>query len=169
MNSLSLSPVSTINVKPYSTTITTSNMLVPTVYPFLNYNVDTGINDNYFAQKQTTEYLHLRILDKWLYRDEMCNLLKYFIIKDGKVSYVSSLEEAQKNKACSDSTKDIELKSDFIEKHLFDLNEMRKILLKIVTELNIKWYELTPRESLVVDVAERNLRKRIKKIIEKNN
>ena len=168
ISSLSLSPISTIEVKPYSTTITTANMLVPTLYPYLNIDIDTGLNDNYFAQKQMTEYFLNRVLDKWLYKDDMCHLLRYFIIKNGKVEYVSSKEEAKKNKPCNDSVSDVELKAEFIEEHLLDKEEMRKILLKIISELNMKWFELPKRESLVVDVVERSLKKKIKKIIEKN-
>lgn len=171
-STLTLSPVSTVSnvtYKPYSTTITTDYTMPVTLYSLPNtlYTVDvnTGLNDNYLAQKQMTKHFLHKVLDKWLYKDDMCHLLKYFVVEDGKVSMVQSKEEAKKNKLCNDSTKDIELKADYIEDHYLDEHEMKKILLKIISETNIKWYELPTKESVVIDVVERILNKKFKNII----
>jgi len=169
-STITLSPVSTISnisYKPYSTTIT--NYSVPTLYtlPTTVYSVDvnTGLNDNYLAQKQMTKHFLHKVLDKWLYKDDMCHLLKYFIVDNGKVRMVKSKEEAKSNKLCSDSTTDIELKADYIEDNYLDEHEMKKILLKITSETNLKWYDLPTKESLVIDVVERILNKKFKNII----
>jgi len=139
--------------------ITTSfvpRLLVPIV------DIDSGLNDNYLAQQQVCERLHLRILDKWLYEDDMCYILKYLKIKDGKVSVVSSVNDYKGNKICSDSVDDVEKKADYIEENFLTEHDMRKLLTKMVNQLGYKWYDLLEKESLVVEVVEKYLRKRIK-------
>jgi hypothetical protein len=154
-----LSPISQIKVTPYSTQITTANVFAP-VYPYVAYvDVDTGLNSSYIVQKDVTEYLWYRILDKWFYSNELCHLLKYFKIENGEVKFVSNENEAKNNKVCDDSVENIEKKTDFIQENLLTLNDMKKLLQRIISELDYKWYELTNKEKLVVEVVERHLRK----------
>ena len=150
---------------PYSTNITTAQVITP-MYKLVDYdNYDTGLNTSYIAQKEMTEYLLYRILDKWLYTDEMCHLLKYLKINNGKVEYISNENEYISNKICNDSVDNIEKKSDFIQENILNLKEMRKLLQRIIEELNYKWYELPHKENLVVDVVERFLKKSLKEHI----
>lgn len=155
-----LSPISQIKVTPYSTQITTANIFAPMMNPYVAYvNVDTGLNSSYIVQKDVTEYLWYRILDKWFYTDELCHLLKYLKIENGEVKFVSNEAESKNNKVCDDSVENIEKKTDFIQENLLSLHDMKKLLQRVISELDYKWYELTTKEKLVVEVVERHLRK----------
>jgi len=155
-----LSPISQIKVTPYSTQITTANVFTPYVYPYVAYvNVDTGLNSSYIVQKDVTEYLWYRILDKWFYSDELCHLLKYLKVDNGIVKIASNENEIKENKVCDDSIENIEKKTDFIQENLLTMSDMKKLLQRIISELDYKWYELTSKEKLVVEVVERHLRK----------
>jgi hypothetical protein len=153
-----LSPISQIKVTPYSTQITTANVFA--VNPYYAYvNVDTGLNSSYIVQKDVTEYLWYRILDKWFYSDELCHLLKYLKVENGTVKFAASEADTKNNKICNDTIEDVEKKTDFIQENLLTLNDMKKLLQRIISELDYKWYELTQKEKLVVEVVERHLRK----------
>jgi hypothetical protein len=132
------------------------HMMIPTV------EIDSGLNDNYLAQKQVTEWLLFRMLDKWLYNDDMCHILKYLKVSGGKVSVIENANEYKSNKICSDSIEDVEKKADFLEANYLDMHTMRKLLMKLVTQLGYKWYDLLEKESLVVDVVGKYLRKKLK-------
>ena len=66
---------------PYSSTMvpqvysspTGDNVIIPLtnkhMIPYVD--IDTGMNDNYIAQKQITDYLYYRVLDKW-YMNQTC-------------------------------------------------------------------------------------------------
>lgn len=161
VNSAVVSPVSQINVTPYSTQITTANIFTPLAYN-LSLDVDTGLNSSYIAQKDITEYLWYRVLDKWLYEEELCYLLKYLKIKNNVVSPISSENDYKDNKICDDSVEDIEKKTDYIQEHILTKKNMKKLLQRILNELNYKWYELTNKEHLVVEVVERYLKTQLK-------
>lgn len=156
-----ITPVSKISVGPYSTTITTTNVLTPPLY---TYEIDTGLNDNYLAQKQMVDHMLYLVLDKWLFKD-LCHVLKYLKVVNGRVEYISNLDDYDKNKICSDSVEDVNLKADFIEEHILGKDEMRKLLKRIIEELNYKWYELPLRETVVMDTVERYLKKHLKEAI----
>ena len=181
-----LSPFSKLVVSPYSTQITTSSVLSPigplsTVFspayplaqtynmPFLSpintiIDFDPGLNDSYPAQKDMTRELLNRILDKWLYTDEMCHLLKYLKVSGTKVDHIQYEKDVRDNKICNDTVEDVERKADWIEENLLNMHEMRKILTRITGELGVKWYNLLlkPNEALVVDAVERYLNKKLK-------
>ncbi len=159
-----LSPISQIKVTPYSTQILTTNVFATN--PYVAYlNVDTGLNNSYIVQKDITKYLWYRIFDKWFYTNELCHLLKYLKIEENIVKFVSNEAEAKNNKVCDDTVENIEKKTDFIEENLLTINDMKKLLQRIISELDYKWYELTNKEKLVVDVVERHLRKMLEQRI----
>ncbi len=170
MSPLYTTPVSKVKVDPYtgSTTIYTANMLNQPVYPYFSLDVDTGLNDSFLVQQQAIEYFMYRILDKWLYNDEMCHLLKYLKVSGGKVDYISSENDYKGNKICSDSADDVEKKVDFIHDNLLGKTEMKNLLMRIMHELGMQWYQLTMNERLIVDSAEKYLKKELKKRIGRN-
>lgn len=173
MSPLYTTPISKVKVDPYtgSTTVYTANVLnqpVYPVYPFYSIDVDTGLNDSYLLQQQAIEYFMYRILDKWLYNDELCHLLKYLKITDGKVNYISSENDYKENKICSDSDADVEKKVDFIHENLLGKTEMKNLLMRIMHELGMQWYQLTINERIIVDSAEKYLKKELKKRIGKS-
>lgn len=152
------SPISQIKIMPHSTQITTANIFAP-INPYIAYvDIDTGLNSSYIVQKDTTEYLWYRILDKWFYTDELCYLLSYLKVVDKQVKFASA-EEVKNNKICNDTIEDIEMKTDFIQENLLTLREMKTILKRMIAELDYKWYELTSKERLVVEITGRHLKK----------
>lgn len=165
-----LSPISQVKVTPYATQVTTANVFTPYVYnPHMYVNIDTGLNSSYIVQKDVTEWLWYRILDKWFYSDELSHLLKYLKIENGTVKFVANEAEANQNKLNKNSVEDIEKKTDFIQENLLKLKDMKHLLQRIISELDYKWYELTEKERLVVDVVERHLRKLFKQQIGSTN
>lgn len=154
---------------PTQNVFSPTSMSVAVVTPIYDEDIDTGLNQGYLAQKQMVqEILHLT-LDKWLYKD-MCYLLKYLKITDGKVDYISSLDEYKENKICEDSTSNVQLKADFIEENILDEEKMRKLLKKIINELGYKWYDLISRRRAVVkDTIETYLKSHLKKGVETKN
>lgn len=172
--------MSSFIVNPYTTTTviqpTLSTLPTPqpnTIKPIIPYfvpiygipfNVDTGLNGNYAAQKQMTRYLMYRILDKYLY-DDLSYLLKFMRIDGNTVSLVKSLAEYESNDVSKDTTQMIELKADFLEKNYLTEEKMRALLTKIVVELGYKWYNLTKYESVVCEVVGRHLKKEFKKML----
>lgn len=159
--------INDIKVTPYSTTVTSTNLLYPVFAPY-NATIDfeTGLNDSYMIQKEATEWLRYRILDKWLYADEMCSVLKYLKVENGVAKPVSSKEAYKENKLCDDKVEDVEAKIKYIEDYILGISEMRKVLQRIINELGYKWTELTVRENIVVEATERYLRKKLKEKIE---
>lgn len=151
--------------------ITATTTLYPTVYTTPSiYKVDQNDddNDNYFIQKQMTEYLHYRILDKWLYEDELCHLLKYLVIDGGKVKLIKSKSDYKENKVCDDKKENIEKKADFIEENLLTKEKMKKLLTKVIYDSGIKWYNLSlPKyEQVIVRAVDKYLRKKMTKMLE---
>ena len=130
------------------------------VRPSIDLDI-TGMHENYIAQKQMTTYLMYRILDKWLYEDELCSVLKYLKVRGDDV-IVLTPEEAKKNKISEDSVQDIEKKSDFIHENILTEKAMKRTLLKIIAELGYKWYELADIESVVVEIVGKYIKKKLK-------
>ena len=129
-------------------------------------DVDTGINDNYIVQRDVTLSIMYKALDKWLYND-FPNVLKYLIVdKSGDVRVVKSKQEKDNNKVSSDSVDDLESKSDYIGENILTERSIRDILIRIMRELGLKWYELPHREQLLKDVIEKYIKKKLKKHLE---
>lgn len=157
--------VSKVVVSPYSTNVYTSNMFSPFTPFGAYYEYDTGLNTSWLAQKDMTEYLLMRILDKWLYTDEMSSVLRYLKVENGKVVVTTGAS----NKISDDTTEVIEKKADFIQSNILGHSEMRKLLTRIVDELGYKWYELANREKIVVEVAEKFIHRKLKEMTEKSS
>jgi hypothetical protein len=177
------SPVSDLLFTPYNNSIATSNILInpldsvisintpvdvlSVISPLNTSNVDMGLNSSWLVQKDATQYLLFRILDKWLYKDELCHLLKYLVVSEDNVTVVENIEQYKDVKICNDSVEDIEKKSDFIQKNILGQKEMRHILIRMINELGYKWYQLAqPKyEQVVIDVVEKFLRKKLRALI----
>lgn len=150
--------------KQIMTTAVVPGMLFPVE------EIDTGINESYPLQKQMTEYLLLRVLDKWLFEDELCTVLKFFKVENGKVSLIKNQNDFDKNKICNDKTEDIEKKADYIEENYLGMSQMRKILRDIVVDHGIKWYDLCAPyiEPFVVKAVKKYLKDKLKNDIPAN-
>ena len=153
----------TVNV-PLISPVVQVSPIVPT---YLRVTYDSGMNNNWLVQKQANEWLLNRILDKWIHKPTMHNVLKFMKVENGKVTVVKSDDEYEKNDVSNDTLEDRELKADFIEENILDKYAMKKIITKIIDELNIKWQFLTqPREEkIVVDVTKKFLKKKLKEMM----
>jgi hypothetical protein len=177
-DTISLTPTSTVTLSPFSSQINTDSeivikrstplfsetrlgTIVPTViYPTVAaLEVDREHHNNYFTQKQMTEWLRYRFLDKWLYDEEYSDLLKYLKLENGKVVFVKSSQEMEDNDIENDSERDIEAKIDFIEDTYLTVNEMRKLLSRIIGELGYRWYNLASHEKIIMKSVNKHLRK----------
>ncbi len=160
-----LSPVSAVsqsvivNDKPL--TIVTPIGPVISTRPTYVVDIDTGMEDNYIVQRDVTKYFLYVTLDKWLYT-EFPNILKYLVVEKSHVRIVRSEDEKEKNKVSNNSTEELEKKADFIEDNILDEKTMREILMRIMRELGIKWYNLPHREPIVMDVVEKFLKKKLR-------
>ena len=127
-------------------------------------DIDTGLNDSYVVQKDVTKYFKFKTLDKWLFTD-FSSALKYLVNKDGKVSLIKKVDDKDSNDVSKDSSKVLEAKADYIESHILSESKMRAILIRIMRELGIKWYELPHREELVKDILHKYLKTKLKKMV----
>lgn len=164
----SLSQLSPLSQFTTDTVLTTSvvrgDISLLAVKPTVYVDIDTGLNDSYIVQQDVTKYFMYKTLDKWIYT-EFSSVLKYLIYKDGKVVLIKRIDDKDSNDVSKDSEKALEAKSDFIEKHILSESKTRAVLIRIMSELRLKWFELPYREDLVKDVMERYLKKKLKKMI----
>jgi hypothetical protein len=166
---LSLSTLSPSNVilSPYSPSYMTKTNpptfitpLGPTIIR-QPMNIDSGV-DNYVVQKDITKGIMYKILDKWLYT-EFSSVLKYLKVENDRVKIVKSKKEAEDNRISSDSSNDLIKKSDYIHENILTEHKTRQILMRIIRELDVKWYELPYREGILIDVFGKYLKKKLKK------
>ena len=141
-------PVALLGVKPAS----------------IYVDMDTGMNDSYVVQQDVTKYFKFKTLDKWIYTD-FSSVLKYLNYRDGKVSLIKKIDDKENTDVSKDSTKVLEAKADFIEENILTESKTRAILIRIMKELGIKWYELPQYETLVKEVIERYLKNKLKKMV----
>jgi hypothetical protein len=172
-------PVSTITqslLSPFSPSVITKydplTVVTPIGQPLLYtrpggyyLDIDTGINDNYIVQRDVTKFLRYKTLDKWVYT-EFPHLLKYLVVEKDKVRIVKSESERESNKVSKDPIDVLSEKSEFIEKNILTEETMREVLIRIMRETGIKWYDLPYKENLVMDVIEKYIEKKLKKIME---
>ncbi len=178
--SILLSPLSKVKVTPYSTTITTETIapmsplwsptvIVPksisTIVPLYQLEVDTGLNENPFAQQQMLDYIMAKVYNKWIYSKDMCYLLKYLKIVNGKVTYLSSPDEFKNNKICDDTEENVELKIDFIQENILTKADLKKLLKRLIDELGYKWYEFPQKEETIAESVEKYIKGKLKENI----
>jgi hypothetical protein len=157
LSQLSTGTTTLLNVNPNALSMLA---VKPTVY----VDIDTGLNDSYVVQKDVTKFFMYKTLDKWIFND-FPSVLKYLVYRDGKVSLIKKLGDKENNEVSKDSEKALEAKADFIEEKILDESRTREILIRIMRELGLKWFELPYRENLVKEVMERFLKKKLKKMV----
>jgi hypothetical protein len=169
-----LSPYSQLS--PYSPSVITKynplTVVTPIGQPLLYtrpggyyFDIETGINDNAIVQRDVTKYLRYKTLDKWVYT-EFPHLLRYLVVERDKVRVVKSESERDNNKVSKDPVDILSEKSEFIEEKILTEEAMREVLIRIIRETGIKWYDLPYKEELVMDVIEKYIEKKLKKIME---
>jgi hypothetical protein len=129
-------------------------------------DIDTGMDNNYYVQRDITKYLLYKTLDKWIF-NEFPSVLKYLVVENNTVKLVKNEAEKDKNDISKNTAKENELKVDWIEENILGEEEMKEVLKKIMYELGIKFYDLPHRESLVMEVVEKYIKKKLRNKIEK--
>jgi len=166
------SPISTItqsivtNNNPL-TVVTPVGPVITTLRPSYIVDIDTGMDNNYYVQRDVTKYLLYKTLDKWIF-DEFPSVLKYLVVEKDSVRVVKNEAEKEKNDLSKNSSKENEMKSDWIEQHILGEDEMKEVLRRIMIELGIKFYELPHREALVMEVVGKYLKKKLRNKMELN-
>ena len=148
LGGIATGPVSLLGVKPAS----------------FYLDLDTGMNDSFVVQQDVTKYFKFKTLDKWIFTD-FSSVLKYLTYKDGKVNLIKKIDDKDDADVSKDSSKVLEAKADYIEEHILTESKTRAILIRIMKELGIKWYELPHHETLVKEVMERYLKNKLKKMV----
>ena len=149
-----------------NTTFLSPGLLVSNI-PIVEVN--TGLNENPFAQEQVTRDIHLKLLDKWLY-DELCHLLRYMKYSNGKVTIVSTIKDYKLDDSDNETNESIEAKADFIEENILTLSDVRRTLTKL-SQLGMKWYDFSSRqyasvvEPLVIKALNKVIRRKFKSMI----
>lgn len=159
-----ITPITTVPVLSYN-----GNYLATPIYvtkPRFTLDIDTGLNNSYIVQKDICKYFQYRMLDDWLFT-KYPKLLKYLKVSDGRVSVVKSESEMEKNDISANSKKENELKADFIEDKILDADATKKVLMRVIAELNYKWFDLPYKEHVVRDVIYRYIKKHLKKMMSK--
>jgi len=139
----------------------------PTIFvkPSLVVDIDSGLNDSYVVQKDVTLYFMNITLEKWIY-GSLSSILEFLVSKNGKISLVKNMRERDSNNIDKDSTSVLEAKADWLKDYVLSESKTRAILVKIMRELGLKWFELPHRESLVKDVLKRYLKNKLKRMVE---
>lgn len=140
------------------------NLFVPK-----NINIDTGLNSSWLVQKQACKYLQLRVLDYWIHKKIMRSILKFLKMNDEKkIVLVKNKKEYEDNDISSDTASVREKKADFIEYNYLDIDNMKKILIKVMDETNWKWVNLSQpkEEKIVVKFVKHYLKKQFRKQID---
>jgi hypothetical protein len=132
----------------------------PTVY----FDYDTGLNDSYVVQKDVTKYFQFKTLDKWIFT-EFPSVLKYLVATNNKVSLIKKLDDKDSNDVSKDSESALEAKANYIEENILTEIAMRSVLIRIMRETGLKWFELPYKEGLIKEVIERYLKKKLQKLI----
>lgn len=137
---------------------------VPGIYA--KFDVDTGLNENYQAQRQVTEYIMYRTLDKWI-PHEIPSILKYLIfdINTKRIVPIASIKEYETNKLSEDTTEIVRAKIDFIQENILSMEKTRRLLIRVVHETPYKFYELPHRENFMINVMKKFLKKKLKQMI----
>lgn len=156
-----------INVPYNTTTLYTTSPAVSLMSSVTSsmFDYDTGLNSNPHAQKETTKYLMYRILDKWIYSRRMSQLLKYLKIVNNVVQPIETDSDYKKNKLSNETSRSVEKKIDFIHDNILGLDDMRKILKKIMRDTGYKWYDLPHIENEIINVVEATIGKKLKMMV----
>jgi hypothetical protein len=137
------------------------------VAPTYTIDIDTGMNDSYVVQKDITKHFQYKMLDNWIF-NKYPKLLKYLKADDnGNIKIVKNDKEMEDNDITKDSEKVNDKKSDYIEEHIFDENSVREQLMKIMSELGYKWYDLPYKEQVIRDILSKYIKKRLVKLMDR--
>jgi hypothetical protein len=96
------------------------------IQPIKNYS---PWSDNYQTQKDIAYHFYYKTLDNWLFKKDMNNIFRILKVnKTGHVELVANEAEIEKNDITKDSQEIFDKKVYFIEKNIFTIDSMKKII-----------------------------------------
>ena len=143
--------------KNITLSVSSPAILSPTMLPL---NTDSVKSDPEL-KKRMTAYFYEKTMNDWLRSDDYENLLKYFTVKNKKVSIVNSEKEFLKNEPNSN----IDEKIDFIADNVMTKYDMKSFLKKFVLKKDISWFHLRDHKKYVKRAIYKKIKKNIKKMI----
>lgn len=148
-----LSPVGILQMP-----VQTLPLTLPT-YLDMNVNPDTW--------QMMSKYYYYKTLDDWLWEDsEVKDVLNYIKVSDKSVDVLNSMSDYKESNSSKDTQSIHEMKVNFIEKHVLDVENVVKLLKKFIRETNIKWVDLGKNSYFVKDLIKRYLKQKIQYMIE---
>jgi hypothetical protein len=121
----------------------------------------------YSIQKKINKYFYYKFMDKYIY-DEYSYLLKYLKLHNDHVVPVLNKEEYKNARLSQMDRHEVSSKIKFIEKYIFKLSDMRRLLIKILDKLDIQWTELTGstyNRKVVRELTAQQIKKQLKKLL----
>lgn len=151
---------------PFKSAVLFDNKLIPlnTITP----NISPNIGTTYFEYQDIGSDSRLRDkmisyfydnLDKWL-NDDFKDLLKFFVVKNGKVSLINSISQYKQN-----DNKDSDKKIAYIINNYLSKSHIKRILAKYVDKKKSEWARLYNEKHLVKEFMYKLIKNTIKEDI----
>lgn len=170
VNNLLLSPIGPqtpiLVQSPVKSAVLFDNKLIP--LNNLTPNISPNIGTTYFQYQDLGSDSRLREkmisyysdnLYKWL-NDDFKDLLKFFVVKNGKVSLINSLSQYKHS-----DNKDIDKKIDYIIDNYLSKSHIKRILAKYVDKKKSEWARLYNERHLVKEFMYKFVKNNIKEDI----
>jgi hypothetical protein len=152
-------------ILPNNTTLLSPGFLSPMVTPKLPSHLDVNQNPN--VRFKVSNHYYYTVLDKWLWDDNMNDILNFLKVTGDKVDVLSSMKEYNENNIKKDTQKTTEQKVKFIEKNILSVDNVYKLLKEFAAETGIDWVDMSEQVKFVRDKIKHYLRKKLTKLIEK--
>lgn len=152
MNTVILSPIDSpkIIMKTYT----------PTYDLFPDQSID--LNRNQEIRNRITHHFYRRLYKYWI-KNDMLDVLKYFVMVNGQIQLVKSKADYQKNTIGLEL---IDQKVEYIMKHFLTQKAIQRLLFEIVTKKSTQWWTLMRKEHK--DGMKKVFRKFLLHLIEKS-
>ena len=141
--------------KNITLSVSSPAIMSPAILPLNTESVESDPE----LKKRMTAYFFEKTMNDWL-RSDFEKLLKYFVVKGKKISFVRSEKEFSKNEGMSN----LEEKIDYIANNIMTKYDMKSFLKKLVNKTDISWFHLRDNKQYI----KKAIYKKIKKNIQKN-
>ena len=166
-----LSPTITIEKKVCKDNKTNDNKKIQIKMPLLSpiyqsynsrYSTYHNVNNDRELIRSVTKYFYEATMTRWLYSDFQ-DLLKYLVIKNGKIHVVKSQSEMENNKL-DNKMDDMKLKIKFISEYVMTKYDMKKFLKKLALRSGLDLWKFRSNKSKVKKVLFKKLKKKLESL-----
>ena len=109
----------------------------PSLISYENLNAKPWVREKMIA------YIYYKLMDDWLYEDEMDSITNSLLDKYGK---------------------DKKSKIKYIEEYIFNMSDMKEVLTKLTNKTGINWFDLHKKEGLIKELMIKYLGPIVKKV-----